>query len=335
MEMASSFSSSWPDPNSPVLSKIDFGVPLPDLLLWLEVRDTFLGQNEKKQDITAALALSRDCRHPDAVWLASVLDGKDVSTAEQAKDVFLKIENDARALCFAYILTDEDDDEDNFSLLKMSVEMGNAFACSTLHEMVNDHEDEEDGFRVRLARKAVKLHERDGFFWLGVCYEDGIGCEVDMILAKENFLIAAELGHVWAADDLGRILDACNHDRWIWFSRAALHGWPESFLESFSDEVGNFFSGCGNATVVFLIGRALKGNINMDEKLFFGIGYDFLSLNGPANQAISFYEHQVKAARLAVDTWTMISIRLILIKDMRIFIAKMIWEKRFEAIYKI
>ncbi len=46
--MASSFASSWPDPNSPILSKIDFGVPLDELFKWLDVRDTLIGDNKKK-----------------------------------------------------------------------------------------------------------------------------------------------------------------------------------------------------------------------------------------------------------------------------------------------
>ena len=83
--MASSFSSHWPDPKSPVLSKIDFGV---QLLMWLDVRDTLLGRNERKQDITAALALARDCKHPDALWLTSIFEGKDVWTKENAREVF-------------------------------------------------------------------------------------------------------------------------------------------------------------------------------------------------------------------------------------------------------
>ena len=58
--MASSFSSPWPDLNSYVLSKIDFGVPLVELFKWLDIRDTLLGDNYKTQDITAALALARD-----------------------------------------------------------------------------------------------------------------------------------------------------------------------------------------------------------------------------------------------------------------------------------
>ena len=80
---SSSFSSPWPDPNSPVLSKIDFGVPLVELFKWLDVRDTFLGNNFKKQDIPAALALARDCKHSDAEWITSIFEGKDVWTKEQ------------------------------------------------------------------------------------------------------------------------------------------------------------------------------------------------------------------------------------------------------------
>ena len=73
----------------------------------------------------------------------------------------------------------------------------------------------------------------------------------------------------------------------------------------------------------------------MENKLFFGTRYDFDSLIGPANQAVSFYSSQIKSARLAVDTWTLVSTRLHLIKDMRIYIGKMIWEGRFEVNYKI
>ncbi len=108
-----------------------------------------------------------------------------------------------------------------------------------------------------------------------------------------------------------------------------------SFLDSFSKQVDLFFSGSGNATVIFLIGRALKGNINMENRQIFREKYDFDSLIGPANQAVSFYESQIKSARLAVDTWTLVATRLHVMKDVRIYIGKMIWEARFEANYKI
>ncbi len=59
--------------------------------------------------------------------------------------------------------------------------------------------------------------------------------------------------------------------------------------------------------------------------------WGFDSRIGPANQAVSFFSSQIKSARLAVDTWTLVATHLHLIKDMRIYIGKMICEARFEA----
>ena len=115
-----------------------------------------------------------------------------------------------------------------------------------------------------------------------------------------------------------------------------MRGRPIFFLDSFPNQVELFFSGSGSATIVFLIGRSLKGNIDVEKKQIFGTTYYFDdSYIGPANQAVSFYDSQIKSSRLAVDTWTLVSTRLHLIKDMRIYIGKLIWDARFEAYYKI
>ncbi len=127
---SSSFSSPLPYPNSLVLSKIDFGVPLVELFKWLDVRDTLLGQSNKKKDITAALAMARDCKHPDAVWLTSIFEGTDVSTKEDEREVFILCEDDARALCFAWWLSD--DRWSDFSLLRRAAEMGKRFCVFTV-----------------------------------------------------------------------------------------------------------------------------------------------------------------------------------------------------------
>ncbi len=327
--MASSFSSSWPDPNSSAPSRNGFGVPFVELFKWFDVRDTFLGRNFKKQDFTAALDLAHDCNHPDALWLTSIFEGKDVSTKEDAKKVFLCFESDGRALCFAWCLTYSRD----LTMLRCSSAMGNAFACSLLcHSVWNENKQE----ALRLAHFAASQHERDGYFELGCYfYGDGDGFEKDLSLAKENYLIAAELGNVLAAKTYGKCLDESDPARWYWWSRAALQGLPRCFLDFFSKQVKEFFSGSGNATVVFLIGRALKGNIDMEKMEIFGNSFYFLSLFGPAKQAVSFYDAQIKAARLAVDAWTLVAFHFHFIKDMRMFVSKMIWEARFEASYKL
>ncbi len=327
--MASSFSSPWPDPNSPLLSKNDFGVPLVELFKWLDVRDTLLGANFKEQDITAASALACECKHPDAMWLASIFEGKDVSTKEDAREVFLQCENDPRALCFAWWMTDGDDS----SLIRRAAEMGYAFACAALCQELWFQSKEEV---LLLAKVATSKGEREGFYWLGRCYHLGVGEVRNLILAKQNFFVSAELGDVSAALQFALLLDQSDPACWIWFARVALHGSPlHLFHRSFAKQVLRFFSGSGNATVVFLIGLALKGNIDVKKKMIFGDDYNFDSLIGPANQAVSFYDSQIRSARVAVDTWTLVATRLNLIKDMKIVIGKIIWEGRFEANYKI
>ncbi len=332
--MASRFPSLWPDPNSPVLSKIDFGVPLVELFKWLEVRDTLLGVNYKKKNIKAALALARDCKHPDAVWLTSVFEGKKVSRKKKAKKVFLRFENDARALCFAWYLTGKEERED-LTLLHRASEMGNAFACSTLCGEVLRRNKEEAAFRF--AQAAISQHERGGFYLLGRCFRDGVACERDSQQAKENYLVAAELGDVNAADEYRSLLKEYDPARWFWHLRVAWHGLHMSFLFSspFSEKIKDVFSGCGNRTVVYLIGRALKGAIDMEKKRIFGERVHFFGLVIPATRAVFFYESQINGARLAVDTWTLVGTRLHVVKDIRIVIGKMIWEARIEGNYKI
>ncbi len=87
-----------------------------------------------------------------------------------------------------------------------------------------------------------------------------------MALAKENFLIAAELGVVWSAQRLGDLLGESSPARWIWWSRAAWRGGPAPFLDSFTQQVESYFNGFGGERIIFFIGRALKGNIDTQKK---------------------------------------------------------------------
>ncbi len=321
--MASSFSSPWPDPNSPVLSKINLGVPLPELFKWLEVRDTLLGHNFKTQDITKAVALAQDCKHPDAVWLSSVC--KDVSSIDQAREVFLSHQDDARALCFAWHLTE--DHSTDISLLRRAAEMGYAFATSSLCDEILD-----EGIKFRLAQQAAAQGERDGFALLGFLFRARIGCEAGSP-TEENFLIAAELGYVSSVEDYLDFMDVSDPSCWIWLSRAAQRGAPELFLRCFPNQVMRFYGSRKECVVLCLIGRALKGNIDLDQKEIFGTNFLVNSCIDSANQAVRFYDSQINSARLAVDTWTLVGIKLRVVKDVRILIGKMIWEGRYESKY--
>ena len=137
------------------------------------------------------------------------------------REVFLSSQDDARGLCLAWLLSD--DREEDLSVLRRSSEMGNAFACSTLCLDLWG-ESKEEAFR--LAQFAAPHHERDGFYMLGVCFRNGVGCEKDLNLAKENLLIAAELGSVYAVGDYAQLLSEFDPSRWLLLGRSALRGYP-------------------------------------------------------------------------------------------------------------
>ena len=90
-------------------------------------------------------------------------------------------------------------------------------------------------------------------------------------------------------------------------------------------QVESFVSGSRTcAPAVFVIGKYLKANV--DEKhVAFG---NFLlddKLKEHAKIAVSFYDEQIKATKNAMRAWTLVGIRLRVVKDVRILIAKLIW----------
>ena len=169
---------------------------------------------------------------------------------------------------------------------------------------------------------------------LGWCFLHSEGCEKDLDKAKGNFLHSSELGHVSAMYWLGRLLDEPNPQRWRWLGRAASLGSSCDFLLTFSKQVELFKSGSGSAAVMFAIGQALQGHVNEEARTIFKSGRDFDSRIGDAKQAIAFYEAQIQATKKAMRAWTLVGIKLKVVKDVRKLIAKLTWDSREEALYK-
>jgi hypothetical protein len=124
-----------------------------------------------------------------------------------------------------------------------------------------------------------------------------------------------------------------------------------TFLEETEERVRKFNSGCvGAACAVFAIGKALKGNVDESDQTIFGasvvifkdeeggefgesemLGFD--ELKGVVKQAIHFYETQLIWYRKAINTWSMVGKRVKIVKDLRVLIAKLIWDSKQEARY--
>lgn len=290
-------------------------------LEWYKIRDMLLQQNLVSRNIPLALELAASCHHPDARWLAEACAGKCVQTVEDAKDVFLAFgqNGDARALCFSWCLMDERERVDLFALQR-SAELGFAFAQSLMAER------SERGNCLRFAELAAGQGERDGFFWLGCC----LCKQKELEQARESFLRACELGHVWAMFQMGKWFE---QERWRWWGRAAALGYTASFLSGFARDVKLFLSGSGSAAAVYAIGQALHGHVDEDAKTIFGESFEFRRHIGSATLALAFFK-QIRACRAAVDTWILVGIRWKVVKDIRKVIAKLIWDSRQEWLYK-
>jgi TPR repeat protein len=303
-------------------------IPLATLLEWYKIRDAFFGENFVDRNIPLSLELAAPCQHPDARWLTEACAGKDVRTVEDAKRVFSALgQNDARALCFAWLCSDDEGQRD-LATLRRSAELGFAFAQAWMAEKTEGNE------KFKFAQLAAAQGERDGHAWLGWCLRDDEGCERDLDKAKGNFLRASELGLVWAMIWLGDLLDESDPQRWRWLGRAAALGDRSSFLSCFAGQVEPFNSGSGSAVVMFAIGQALQGHVDEEARTIFSSDYNFDSRIGPAKQAIAFYEAQIKATQDAMRAWTQVGIKLKVVKDVRKLIAKLIWDSREEALYK-
>jgi TPR repeat protein len=258
--------------------------PPPTFLLLLSSSGTrfatrFLEENYVAQDVPLALELASSCAHPDARWLAEVSADKHVQTKVDAERLFRALgDSDARALCFACVLSGRVDE----AAMKRSAKLGFAFAHSMLAE------EEEREARFGHAQKAAQQGERDGFFWLGCCLARGNGCQQDLPGAKQNFCLAVERSDVYAMAELGLLLDASDPQRWRLLGLAASLGNYWNFIFNFKIEVELFKSGASSAAAMYAIGKALRGNVNDEEETIFKSNSKFKERSGPAKEAIAF-----------------------------------------------
>jgi hypothetical protein len=301
------------------------GIPLATLLEWYKIRDTFFGENLVFQNIPLALELASACQHPDARWLTEACAGKDANSADDAENIFLSLDrNDARVLCFTWLLGDQEDT----AILRLSAELGFAFAQAFLAKHSNGRD------RFKFAQLAAAQGERLGFLTLARCFQSGEFCNKDLKKARENFLLASELGDVSSMIWLGTLLEDYDVQRWRWWGRAAALGARLSFLQNFAAQVELFNSGAGSDIILYAIGRALHGHVDEVEGKIFNDDYNFDSLIDAALQADEFYDTQIKACRKAIDCWTMVAKRFGVVKDIRRLIANMIWETRDMVLFK-
>lgn len=278
-----------------------------------------------KQDGKRALELASVCDHPDARWLTEAFAGKDVRTEEEASAIFVALGEDTRALCFAARL--------GFDEVRMrrSAEMGYAFAQAIMAGWT-DGEDES----FKWAKQAALQGERDGFYMLGHCFERGVGCEKDLDKAKENYLRAADLGHVSAMERAADLMETGSPKRWKLLGRAFSLGSSNSLMSVLNIISSPRWVSCLGFSTMFMIGRCLNGHIDTEKITIFGDPYFSQQRLVAAVRAVELFKSQCHAARAALDTWTLIARRSnkFINRDVRKLVSLKLWKARKTGLWE-
>ncbi len=171
---------------------------------------------------------------------------------------------------------------------------------------------------------------------------EGLGTARDKVKARLYYLRSARLGNVDAMIAFAKLCPEENPnlpDRLFWLGQAARRGDAMSFIIEFFEHVEKFQKGDENKRdILFVVARALTGHVDVKRKKLFGTKIPKSSFSdariSQAEFACKFLQAHTQGARKVVDTWTMVAIRFHVVKDIRLWIAKLIWKTRDQYKYE-
>jgi hypothetical protein len=212
-------------------------------------------------------------------------------------------------------------------LVLKSVDLGYAPAQAC---MASDlWKDEERSFE--LAERSASQGYREGLFFLGVCFDEGCGCDSNKEKAISLFKQAADLGSVQAQFYFGQVAHGEHEtERYKWWA-TAMKGGHGHGRNKFLDAVVSFvlkFNETGDfARIVFEMGLHLCDEIDGDT--IAGVSFCKDETFQCALRAVELYTHWTTSARNAIIFWTWHAKNATaLIKDVRVLIGKMLWTDR-------
>jgi hypothetical protein len=285
-----------------------------ELIKWADALD------ELRCDRYKALQMARECRHPDALWLVSLLPGEGWS-AERMREIMLQQGEDPRALFVAADLLPERD----MPLLRRAAEMGYAPAQGVMSQELYG-----DGNRsaevVEWARKAAAQGERRGLYYLMCCDAALPRGEKAQLLKRSAELSFPSGLYQYGMDTFGER----EWERYHWMGKAVqrnhgVFGFKSSVLELLpSFEKGEL------ARVLHTAALVVREGLNATGRLLFGENFLTLEQAAGLQRVLELHDALLQRARRAIACWSMAGRRLGVVKDMRVMIAKLVWEEPWQ-----
>jgi hypothetical protein len=271
-----------------------------------KIRNLILGHNYEKQDLQAALELAMSQNDEESHWLNRLFP-----TLGNDPILVFEVEGSPRALFYAARLQGYV----NHPAIETAAFLGYSPA-QTCMALVSD-----DKLKWTLA--AAKQYDPQGLYLLGLHHLE----QSNMDKARTALVLAATDGHVDALLALGPLLNTNDHVA-FWFSRMIIlvkkhySAFRPVFVETMMKWMCNFVK-VQEDSFEFSVGR-LVGQYKSSIASVDGF---IVQLDPKAVESKMF-----KAVRKAIHAFLLVGIRCHLCKDLRRFLANMIWELRYEWI---
>jgi hypothetical protein len=285
-----------------------------ELIKWMRALDVMDARSDT--EIKRALQMARECRHPDAQWLMALLPDYDVrATRQPMLDVLEAHRDDPRALHLAWKIgyTSSHDS------LRRAAEMGYAPAEADMCTITTGPE----GFTW--SERAAAKKNRRGMYMLACSLRQGNLCEKDEARAMELFKESAELEYPLSLVMCGKVgFYDYEWERYVFLARAALAGWASPFCYGVESLLPSFENGA-SSRILHTVAPYIRKNIDVEKKLVFGD--DSFDDRIPLFlRVVELHEAMLRRAKEAVVCLGLVTLRLGVVKDVRVMIGKMAWE---------
>jgi hypothetical protein len=283
-----------------------------ELIKWQDALDDLV-----LVQLEQGLQKARECLHPDAQWLASLFPPGAEATQERMREVMLEHQDDPRAVWLAWAFDDDDE-----GLLRRAAVWGYAPAQTDLAMLIDD----DDAERVPLLEKAAAQNDRNALFELGCWWEQ---VENGKEKAIELYRKAAELNHREAQFEYGlSAFGGADWERFHWWSRAAVGYGNLSLCSDVAKLLPSFERGeCGR--ILSIAVPVIRKNLETwkrHEAFLRAIDRGRFTVV-QVERVIELQKAMLGRARAAIDCWSVVGRRCRVVKDMRVVIAKMLWEE--------
>jgi hypothetical protein len=212
----------------------------------------------------------------------------------------------------------------SFDLLHRAAEMGYAPAQAYLSMKASLPPEEIFCF----ASSASSQGDRDGLFQLAQCYLDGVGCAMDRGKAKQLLQEAIALKHRGACFLFGReAFGEFDWERYHWWAVALSRGFCCPIMAYGILGCLPSFERGENGRILHVLAPVLaKYMLVVASPGLFDTGRHLDNVRS-FQRMIALHEAMLRRARPAIHCWSGVGMRCGLVKDVRVMIAKMLWEE--------